>query len=176
MSGAPRLASLEQVLADEGEWSDEVIHRFVDDFRAKGVTLSQAEEVFRETKRWLWLCAYRKEQFEQGKISFSQIPLASEALVIDLMWHTFLLFTKDYSDFCQRNFGFFIHHYPMSREQKRIAAQEQLKDPLAFRAKRMAELRPVYEYIHDVLGRETLVRWLDEFPKKYVSFSTSDSS
>ncbi len=162
-----------QVLADRGEWSDEVIHRFVDDF---GVDFAEVEEIFLETKRWLWLCAFRRFEFEQGKGAFSQSPLASEALVIDLMWHTFLLFTKDYSDFCQRHFGFFIHHYPMSREQKRLATEEQERDPSAFRIKRMSELRPVYEYIHDVLGRETLIRWIDEFPKKYASLSSSFSA
>lgn len=149
-----------------------MIDRFVEDHRATGVTLSEASEIFRETKRWLWLCAYRKFEFEQGRCSFSQIPLASEALVIDLMWHTFLLFTKDYADFCQRHFGFFIHHYPMSREQRRSAEDARARDAQDFREMRITELRPVYELIHDILGRETLVRWLDEYPKKFTSFSS----
>jgi hypothetical protein len=31
---------------------------------------------------------------------------------IDSMWHTFLLFTKDYSEFCNRYLGRFINHEP----------------------------------------------------------------
>jgi hypothetical protein len=174
LSHVPRLAPLEQVLADRGEWSDEIVHRFIEDFGHQagpaGISFSQAEEVFLETKRWLWFCAYRKTEFDQGRVAFAHLPLASEAMVIDLMWHTFLLFTKDYSDFCHRHFGFLIHHYPMSRAQKQAAADAQAQDPSGYRAQRMAELRPVYEYIHDVLGRDVLVRWLDEFPKKYASF------
>jgi hypothetical protein len=28
------------------------------------------------------------------------------------MWHTFLLFTKDYKNFCEDNLGMFINHEP----------------------------------------------------------------
>ena len=31
---------------------------------------------------------------------------------IDSMWHTFLLFTKDYKNFCEENLGMFINHAP----------------------------------------------------------------
>jgi hypothetical protein len=31
---------------------------------------------------------------------------------IDRMWHTFLLFTKDYKKFCEENLGVFINHEP----------------------------------------------------------------
>jgi len=30
----------------------------------------------------------------------------------DEFWHTFLMHTKDYQDFCNRHFGKFIHHIP----------------------------------------------------------------
>lgn len=38
-------------------------------------------------------------------------PLAPSAEV-DLGWHTFLLYTKEYADFCERIAGRFIHHRP----------------------------------------------------------------
>ena len=31
---------------------------------------------------------------------------------IDLVWHQHILFTKEYSEFCQHHFGFFLHHSP----------------------------------------------------------------
>lgn len=37
---------------------------------------------------------------------------------IDEMWHDFILFTKDYSEFCITYFGKFIHHYPMDGSEK----------------------------------------------------------
>lgn len=38
-------------------------------------------------------------------------PLAPTALV-DIGWHTFLLHTRDYADFCHRVAGRFLHHVP----------------------------------------------------------------
>lgn len=38
-------------------------------------------------------------------------PLAPSAEV-DLGWHTFLLYTREYADFCERIGGRFIHHRP----------------------------------------------------------------
>ena len=49
---------------------------------------------------------------------------------IDSMWHTFLLFTKDYSAFCETYFGRFINHDPFevpspdSYLKTRAAAEE----------------------------------------------------
>jgi len=31
---------------------------------------------------------------------------------VDLAWHEFILFTKQYADFCLHHFNRFIHHYP----------------------------------------------------------------
>jgi hypothetical protein len=31
---------------------------------------------------------------------------------VDEVWHAFLLFTREYADFCQSAFGSFIHHVP----------------------------------------------------------------
>lgn len=31
---------------------------------------------------------------------------------VDEVWHTFILFTRDYADFCQGVFGFYLHHQP----------------------------------------------------------------
>ncbi|MGC7102740.1 glycine-rich domain-containing protein [Amycolatopsis lurida] len=38
-------------------------------------------------------------------------PLAPSELV-DLGWHTFILHTRDYADFCDRIAGRFLHHVP----------------------------------------------------------------
>lgn len=38
-------------------------------------------------------------------------PLSPSPLV-DIGWHTFVLYTRDYADFCERVAGRFIHHAP----------------------------------------------------------------
>ncbi len=37
---------------------------------------------------------------------------------VDNLWHSFILFTKDYSDFCSKYSGKFIHHLPETSETK----------------------------------------------------------
>lgn len=36
---------------------------------------------------------------------------------VDTAWHNFILFTKDYSEFCHKNFGKFIHHIPNTKSR-----------------------------------------------------------
>jgi hypothetical protein len=33
--------------------------------------------------------------------------------MVDIGWHTFILYTREYADFCHRTAGRFIHHEPM---------------------------------------------------------------
>lgn len=53
-----------------------------------------------ELKKWLILCAIKPEN--------------SYMLVgkVDKLWHTFVLFTRQYEIFCQEIAGHFIHHEP----------------------------------------------------------------
>jgi hypothetical protein len=159
--------SLDAVLAYQ---NDEVVYRFVEDFK---VSPSEAEEIFTETKRWLWLCAFQVQEHAAGRAGFVEVPLFSEAFAVDMMWHTFLLFTSDYSDFCQKYFGFFIHHIPQTRAEK-LSWQEQLKEnaELAI-ARRKEKLQTAYELIYDTLGEDVLLRWCEEFPAKFASLNKS---
>ena len=65
-----------------------------------GLSKKEAEALFHDTKLFLYLCASRKD----GPFVPSR--------AIDAAWHQFLLFTKDYRDFCHRFFGRFLHHQP----------------------------------------------------------------
>jgi hypothetical protein len=38
---------------------------------------------------------------------------------VDEVWHAFILFTRDYADFCQQAFGSFIHHVPRTSRSPR---------------------------------------------------------
>jgi hypothetical protein len=73
-----------------------LIDRLVD---KKGMVRSDAELLYIDMLRFLYLC---------GSTTKTMAP--SEK--IDLAWHEFLLFTREYQNFCQRMFGFFIHHNP----------------------------------------------------------------
>lgn len=58
-----------------------------------------AKEYFIEVKKFLYLCANTKDRLA---------PSAE----IDKIWHTFILFTKDYRQYCMHFLGKFIDHVP----------------------------------------------------------------
>src|SRR5262245_222157 len=67
--------------------------------RKEGLTEAEAEEVFLDTLKFLFMCAT------------SRTPLEPSPR-IDAAWHHFILFTHAYSEFCDQHFGRFIHHVP----------------------------------------------------------------
>lgn len=78
---------------------------------------------------------------------------ATEIAKIDEMWHTFILFTRDYADFCERHFGLFVHHAPTPTEDEPVSAQ-----PGDVRRR----LERQFGLIYDVLGEETLIAWYED--------------
>ncbi len=67
--------------------------------KEEDMSIEEAESALSDALLFLWLGNRVKE------------PLAP-ALKIDLAWHAFLLFTKDYREFCTEYFGGFIDHHP----------------------------------------------------------------
>lgn len=65
-----------------------------------GLSQEAAEQLFTDTKRFLYLCAV------------SDKPIAPNE-TLDFGWHQFLLYSEEYADFCMQNFGRFIHHCPV---------------------------------------------------------------
>ncbi len=65
-----------------------------------GMEESAADESVAELRKFFQLIALGHER----------LAMASEA--VDEAWHTFILFTLDYSRFCEHVFGRFIHHNP----------------------------------------------------------------
>ena len=75
---------------------DAVIGRIAKRHRVRRAT---AREWFDEMARYLELCAA------------SATPL-SPSKKVDRAWHEFLLFTREYRDFCEERFGRFVDHDP----------------------------------------------------------------
>jgi hypothetical protein len=121
-----------------------VVRRYCKDH---GATPEEAAEIFRETLKWLYLC-YRATTLGPEGVPCVMHP---ELARIDWMWHTFLLFTLDYADFCERYFGIFLHHVPNEAEDE----DEGPVDDVAYRA----ALEQQYALVYDVLGEETLRAW-----------------
>src|SRR5262249_7476036 len=75
--------------------NDAVVARYRKDF---GISSDDAALLFSDVKRFLWLAAVE--------------GVVSPPPKIDDGWHTFIIFTADYEQFCQRYFGRFMHHRP----------------------------------------------------------------
>lgn len=161
------IAPLSEVLSYQ---NDDVVARFADDY---SLSIADAEDIFLETKRWLWLCAKRKTGVG-GQGSFA-LPLFNEVYAVDMMWHTFLLFTKDYAQFCERYFGFFVHHAPKPRAE-RLAWQAKIAaNPDKAWKERRESLVHIYGYLYDELGPEILVRWCEEFPARFKQLTPGEA-
>jgi len=63
------------------------------------LTEEEANLLFDDTKRFLYLTATHPGAWSPPRR-------------VDEGWHEFLMFTRDYVDFCQRYFNRFIHHEP----------------------------------------------------------------
>jgi hypothetical protein len=75
---------------------DRLLHRHSMDY---GVSIEESGRCFNALKEFLIVCALKPGY----KVTSDPI---------DRMWHTFLLFTRDYKNFCEENLGMFINHEP----------------------------------------------------------------
>ena len=132
--------------------NENVISRFTDLFE---VPEEEAEDIFTETKKFLYISR------QPG------VFIPDELLIVDEMWHNFILFTATYHDFCARYFGGFLHHLPASKGEK-IQQQQQLSaDAVSVRNAFKQKLATFMNITYDQLGRETVVRWFHEYPQRY---------
>jgi hypothetical protein len=134
-------ASLAEVLAFRHPG---VIRRYCQEH---GASPAEAEEVFQETLKWLYLCSRSTADTQAA----AGCVMTEEIEKLDWMWHTFLVFTHDYAAFCDRYFGFFVHHVPADEA-------DEPPSPEDFRG----QLERQYALVYDVLGEQTLLAWYDE--------------
>ena len=73
-------------------------------------TPEEGEALFAEVKRFLVLVA-----------SDERVVWDMYSLRIDEAWHQFVLFTRQYVDFCQRFFGRYMHHSPSNAPESKTA-------------------------------------------------------
>ena len=100
---------------------------------------------------------FLKFMYVADVLSKKLIPcyMAREIREIDNIWHSFLLFTQDYEDFCLKFFNRFLHHRPVSEEQ-----------PHPSKEVRKELLHHFVTTVYEAFGKETLVDWFKN--KKYA--------
>lgn len=120
-----------------------VLDRYKKDFPNN---ILSGEESFTQLMKFMWLAL--KAQAD-GKTFTCAIH--EEMLEIDHMWHTFILFTRDYQHFCEKYLGNFFHHSPNTELESKLSDEEY-----------ETELTEYLSYIYDHLGEETVRVWFGE--------------
>ena len=135
--------------------NDEVVHRFT---TLWDVSVAETQDLFLETKKWIWLYAQPEKP---------RLKITTPLLMIDEMWHNFILFSRDYMKYCYDCFGRYIHHAPIPHSEKKEEQKQDKVDPIGAAAKRMQEQIEQYGFIYQNLGVETLLKWYVEYPERY---------
>ena len=96
---------------------DRLVRRIVKD--EPEIDQTMAERIMAEALAFLQTCALN--------------PGAglSPAWAIDIGWHTFILHTSEYAEFCERAAGRFIHHAPTDDADERVGKYRPIKTTLA---------------------------------------------
>lgn len=117
------------------------------------ISEKETEDIFRETKKFLWICALSRAEFSIDLIGVpKKIHVHKSMLVIDQLWHVFINYTRLYTDFCEQYLDGYVHHIPREPGSKGPTEEEN-------------ELQ--LSYIYDKLGEETLVKWYDKYEEQY---------
>jgi hypothetical protein len=84
--------------------------------RRPELSSEQREQVFRGLRDYFHLCN-----------AAGQRMVAMPSQVVDDAWHEFILFTRQYDQFCRNAFGRFLHHTPAEAMPSRTAASNGIK-------------------------------------------------
>jgi len=136
---------------------DEIIDGFINRYN---VSESEASEILAETKKWLWLAAESEKERGVG------LSMDNPLMIIDEMWHNFILYTKHYHEFCMEKLNKFIHHIPTPSWEKknhRLAIESNAEIE-----KQKEKSYDQLSFIYDKLGAETVMKWYEEYPTKYT--------
>ncbi|MEQ8927741.1 MAG: hypothetical protein RLO81_18130 [Fulvivirga sp.] len=136
-----------------------VIEGFMDRYN---VDYDEAKEILIETKKFLELAAETTEDGGEGV--FIDRPL----LIIDEMWHTFILHTRQYFSFCYKSFNRFIHHVPTTNKEKEAINLRLKTEPSLVLKESEEKLKQQYSRIYDKYGPETLLKWYETWAIKYT--------
>lgn len=86
-------------------------------------TLTEGQQLLHDLLCWFWL---QNERKKRNKATYLFGPL----LILDELWHVFILHTRNYTDFCALYFAEYIHHDPEPIGFEHRLNEEELADYL----------------------------------------------
>ncbi|UII30336.1 hypothetical protein LVD17_18760 [Fulvivirga ulvae] len=137
------------------EDEDKIIEAFMNRY---DVSAEEAQDIFNETKKWLWLGANCKD------LDTHALFIDDSLAIIDEMWHNFILHSKAYYNFCINKLKRMIHHEPTSHTEATKSNNQYNQDPESYEKL----VKKQYSLIYDHLGKDTLIKWYDTLANKYT--------
>ncbi len=119
---------------------------------ALDVDISTAENLFEDGLIWLWYC--------NNNASEGYRDIDDPILILDEVWHIFMLYTPYYMKFCQTYFGEYLHHMPTLVNSERSSLEINQDSYLRQKKKQL-------ETIYELLGKDVFIRWYHKYPKIY---------
>jgi hypothetical protein len=157
-----KILDLENVLEYK---NNAIVNKFTEKY---DVSFSEAQDLFVECLKWMWLCAFTFESNENSGTNYPKVFIDNTMIMLDEMWHTFILFTKEYQSFCEKYFGFFLHHSPTTKLEKDELRKRVILNRELVLQETYDKTKKQYELIQELLGEETLKKWYIEFADKYT--------
>lgn len=81
----------------------------------------EVQTLFTDLLAWIWL---KTQRGQMGKKTFLFGPL----LLLDELWHTFILHTRDYIQFSNKYFKTYVHHDVEPVGQEHVMEEEEISD------------------------------------------------
>ncbi|MEX2397720.1 MAG: hypothetical protein WD491_11865 [Balneolales bacterium] len=137
--------------------NDDVLHKFKTQW---DISDEATFDVFEQTKKFLFLAAYAKTQCFTAEVQ-------EQILIIDEMWHTFILFTDAYHSFCEQNFDGYLHHEPLTKAGRKETIKDVSSQNVTFARYKRNTLARQVELIDELYGFDTVYRWYCTYPDIY---------
>lgn len=67
-------------------------------------------------KKYLTYVKQELKLFFKMNSTYRSGIISMPSRIVDVVWHEFILHTRDYHNFCQQGFGYYFHHNPFSKE------------------------------------------------------------
>ncbi len=134
----------------------DLIDRFSYDY---GLSRPTVETIFQDLMRYLWIADRLQSQSLHRRKSqlLGSLVIIDSWLIIDEMWHSFLLFNKDYEEFCLKHFGHILRHAP---DTTRTSVLQKRSKAINYEA--------YVDLIYDNFGATVANRWFVEYRRKYT--------
>lgn len=142
--------------------NDEVVLKFQESFP---ISRGEADAIFEELKKFLWMAARSKKSGHKGVAQ--RTPITDSMILLDEMWHCFILFTREYEAFCKSYLGGFVHHAPTPHQEKMHIRQAIAASPEKPAKMQRSVIKQSAELVCEHLGPDTARKWFIEWDQTY---------